>query len=541
MKEKELQIRNIFPDEANIPELFRMKDPVVQREYLVNGEMRRWTGEMQEVVSPVYVKSPSGLSENVLGAYPLVGEKEGLEALEAAVAAYNSGRGLWPSLSLHERIASVETFVSEMVQVKEEILRLLMWEIGKSYEGGLKEFDRTVECIRNTFGAVERLDRSSSQFIVEESIIGKIRRAPLGVVLCMGPYNYPLNETLATLIPALIMGNTSVVKPPKLGVLLYSPLLKAFRKAFPAGVVNIIYGDGKRLVPPILRSGKIDVLAFIGSGRVAEIVKSYHPRPQRLRAVLGLEAKNPAIVLPDADIDAAVKECVRGSLSFNGQRCTALKILFVHSGIAKEFVERFADEVSSLRCGMPWEKDVFITPLPDADRIRYLGELMKDAEKCGARIVNKSGGCTNITFFYPALLYPVDSRMRIYHEEQFGPLVPVVPFDDIEAPVRYCIESSYGQQASIFGRDIAALGKLVDVLVNQVCRVNINSICQRGPDVFPFAGRKDSSEGTLSVSDALEAFSIRTIVATKDVNGNREIITGIVREGSSSFLSERKS
>jgi len=105
--------------------------------------------------------------------------------------------------------------------------------------------------------------------------------------------------------------------------------------------------------------------------------------------------------------------------------------------------------------------------------------------------------------------------MRIYHEEQFGPVVPIVPFDDVEIPVRYIIESSYGQQASIFGNHPDTIAQLVDILVNQICRVNINSMCQRGPDVLPFAGRKDSGEGTLSVTDALRAFSIRTIVAAR--------------------------
>ena len=120
--------------------------------------------------------------------------------------------------------------------------------------------------------------------------------------------------------------------------------------------------------------------------------------------------------------------------------------------------------------------------------------------------------------------------MRVYREEQFGPVIPVVSFDDISTPIEYICNSDYGQQVSIFGSDSETISKLIDPLVNQVSRVNINSQCQRGPDTFPFTGRKDSAEGTLSVVDALRAFSIRTLVATKSTETNKKMLTSIVRE-----------
>jgi glyceraldehyde-3-phosphate dehydrogenase (NADP+) len=262
-----------------------------------------------------------------------------------------------------------------------------------------------------------------------------------------------------------------------------------------------------------------------------------HPKPNRLRSVLALEAKNPAIVLPHADLDLAVKECILGSLSFNGQRCTALKILFVHSSVIKAFLEKFTEEIKKLKRGMPWEDGVMITPLPEPEKPGILKELIEDAEKNGAKVINEGGGTIDHTYFEPAVLYPVSDKMKVYYEEQFGPLVPIVPFENIEQPINYVVESSYGQQVSIFGKDADEMASLIDLLVNQVCRVNINSQCQRGPDVFPFNGRKDSAEGTLSVSDALRAFSIRTLVAAKDVEINKKMITEIVREHKSNFLS----
>lgn len=531
------RIANIFPEESQVPAQARLEGRIDQREILVNGEIRQWDGPMQESVSPVFLRTAGGLTAKALGSAPLMSTEAALEAAEAAARAYDQGRGRWPTMPVAERIRCVEDFAWRMKQKRAEVVRLLMWEIGKTAGDSEKEFDRTVQYIQDTVDALKDLDRVSSRFVIQGGIIGQVRRAPLGVVLSMGPFNYPLNETFTTLIPALIMGNTCVFKPPRHGTLLHRPLLEAFRDAFPAGVVNTVYGEGRKIAGPLMASGKIDVLAFIGGSRAADSLKGQHPKPHRLRSVLGLEAKNAAIVLPDADLELAVKECVLGSLSYNGQRCTALKILFVHERIMDAFLAAFSAEVAKLGAGMPWEAGVSLTPLPEQGKVEWLGGLLEDAVKKGARVVNACGGMTNRTFLYPAVVHPVTPEMRLWNEEQFGPVVPVASFRNIEEPVRYVIESNYGQQVSVFGQDPDAIADLVDPLVNQVCRVNLNSQCQRGPDTFPFTGRKDSAEGTLSVSDALRVFTIRTLVAAKGTEANKEILSRIVRERKSNFLS----
>lgn len=533
----EEKIRSIFPDEKAVPGDHLPPFPIIQREYLLDGEIRTWQGRLQEVYSPVCIQGGGGLVQKSIGCYPMLTAEESLAALDAACRAYDKGRGQWPKMRIEERIRCVEKFAFAMKERKKEIVDLLMWEIGKSLADSSKEFDRTLVYISDTINAVKELDRASSRFEIREGIIGQIRRSPLGVVLCMGPYNYPLNESFCTLIPALVMGNAVIFKPPRFGVLLYGPLLEAFRDAFPKGVFNIVYGDGPEIIGPLMRSDRIDVLAFIGSSRVADALKKQHPKPHRLRSVLGMEAKNAAIILSDADIDLAVRECVSGSLSFNGQRCTAIKIIHVHKAIADEFLRKLNIAISALEPGMPWEKDVTLTPLPEPDKTKLMTEYIEDAVAYGASVVNDCGGMVNASFMFPAVLYPVDRRMRIYYEEQFGPVVPVIRFEDIEEPMSYIIDSNYGQQVSIFGTDSGGIARLIDPLVNQVCRVNINSQCQRGPDSFPFAGRKDSAEGTLSVSDALRVFTIRTLVAFKDTEQNKKIITEIVQEKKSYFLS----
>ena len=526
-----------FPALEEIPQELIAWLPLEQRSYLADGRIRAWTGPVKEVHSPVCVQAAGGQERIRLGAFPLMDGPAALECLRAAAKAFDGGRGAWPTLGVQERIACVERFAFRMAAVRERMVRLLMWEIGKTASDSAKEFDRTLEYIRDTISALKDLDRSSSRFAMEQGIMAQIRRAPLGTVLCMGPFNYPLNETFTTLIPALIMGNTVVLKPPKRGVLLFGELLEPFQDCFPAGVVNTVYGEGAEVVGPMMASGLVNVLAFIGTSRVADLLKKQHPASHRLRCVLGLDAKNPAVVLPGADLDRAVEECVLGALSFNGQRCTAIKIIFVHRSVAGAFCAALSRAVDGLKPGMPWEPGVRLTPLPEPGKPEYLAGLVEDARSQGAEVMNPGGGKAAGSWFAPAVLYPVGAGMRVWREEQFGPVIPVVPFDDLEEPIRYITESTYGQQVSLFGSDPDQLARLVDPLVNQVCRVNLNSQCQRGPDTFPFTGRKDSAEGTLSVSDALRAFSIRTLVAAKETEENKRIFTEILRERKSSFLS----
>lgn len=529
------ELNALFVAESEIPAEFQI-DEIHQREYLVNGEMKPWNGAVSEVYSPIYTKTADGLKRKLIGTYPLGGEAEATEALEAAVAAYDSGRGEWPTMSISHRIECLETFVKKMSAQKELIVKLILWEIGKSYTDSTKEFDRTVDYINATINELKDIDRSSSKFEISEGVIAQIRRSPLGVVLCMGPFNYPLNETFTTLIPALLMGNTILFKPPKHGTLLHYPLLTAFQESFPKGVVNTVYGRGATVIPGIMQTGKINVLAFIGSSKVANDLKKEHPKLNRLRAVLSLDAKNAAIVTQNANLDLAVSENILGSLSYNGQRCTAIKIIFVHQSIAEEFTTKLSHAIAQLSYGMPWKKGVNLTPVAEPGKPAYLQSVIDDAIANGARVVNKHGGTIAESFVYPAVVYPVTKAMRLYREEQFGPVIPVVPFHDIEETIEYLIESPHGQQVSIFSNDATELADLIDPLVNQVSRVNINSQCQRGPDVFPFTGRKDSAEGTLSVHDALRSFSIRSLVTTKLNDTNKELLNEIVREHRSDFL-----
>ena len=505
--------------------------------YLINGEIKKWNGPISNVYSSIQTFDIDGnKTQTLLGSIPDMDGEVALEALESADNAFKRGQGEWPTMKVKDRIKCMRTFVEKMKLSRDRIVELLMWEIGKNKVDSEKEFDRTIEYIYDTIEAYKDLDRNSANFKKNSGIHAHIRRGPLGVVLCLGPYNYPLNETFCLLVPAIIMGNTAVFKPAKHGVLLIVPLLKAFKESFPPGVVNILFGRGRKIAPPIMRSGKIDVLALIGHSSSAVSLQDEHPNKNRLRLVLGLEAKNPGIVLPDADLNLTIKECISGTLSFNGQRCTALKILFVHESIIDKFLDLFSKAVDNLKFGLPWEKDVFLTPLPEPNKPNYIKDLIDDAVSKGSRIINKKGGQITENYCFPAVLYPVDKSMRVYHEEQFGPVIPIISYNDISEPMDLMASSEYGQQVSLFGRDIKKIGPLIDTMANLVCRVNLNSSCQRGPDIYPFTGRKNSAVSTLSVHDALRSFSIRTFVAAKDNEYNNEILNELVNSKESNFV-----
>jgi glyceraldehyde-3-phosphate dehydrogenase (NADP+) len=484
------------------------------RDLLIDGKVVRFDGPTARVRSAVSVRHPDGRLEQVdLGPSALASAAEGLAAVNAAERAWSGGRGDWPRATTEHRISCVEDFVRRVKPLRERVARVLMWEVAKPWPDCLVEFDRTITYIEDTITTLRGLERDSAAPVRASGFTARVRRSPLGVALCMGPYNYAVNEVFTTVIPALLMGNPVVMKTPRFGIMANALLAPALAEAFPPGVVNMLTGDGATVIGPVMESGLVDVFAFIGAPRTAAILQRQHPRPYRLRLVLGLGAKNPAIVLEDADLDQAAGEIVSGALTFSGQRCTAIKHVLVARSREADLVARLKARVEALKIGMPWEEKAVVTPLPDTGHVAYLAGLVRDAVGKGARVANEGGGETAGTLFRHALVTGVPPDALLYHAEQFGPIIPVSTFTDPAEALAVVDRSEVGQQASVFGRDPAVIGPLVDHLTNMVCRVNLNTQCRRGPDVLPFTGRKDSAVGTLSIYDALRTFSIRTLVA----------------------------
>jgi glyceraldehyde-3-phosphate dehydrogenase (NADP+) len=504
---------DLFPTADQIPPPHRIEGSAYPPSLLLDGKVLPWSGPLTSVGSPIYVRTGSEAQQPIIGHVPTPTEDGAQAALDAALHAWNNGRGPWPRMPLEGRIEAVRNLAASMESKKKELTELLMWEIGKSLEESRAEVDRTIEYIAATLEAAEAA--AAGNHATRCTIISaQATDAPIGICLLMGPFNNPVYETYTMLVPALLGGNTTIVKTPKYGVLVHRPLFQSFANFFPPGVVNFIYGsasiDGAAY---LMGTGRVDILSFIGSTAAADALVRRHPQPLRLRTILSLGAKNAALVMADADISVAVRECVMGSLAFNGQRCTAIKIIFVHESIVDSFLPEFSSAIDSLPVGMPWEKGVKITPLPEFGKTDLLTSYVEDAVAKGSTVINGRGGERCDTLFRPAVLFPISPEARLYTEEQFGPLVPVRSYRHDGELLDFIASCRYGQQVSIFGRDTARMSELVGNLGNQVGRININCKCQRGPDILPFAGRKDSGLTTLSIRDGLRAFTLPSVVA----------------------------
>jgi glyceraldehyde-3-phosphate dehydrogenase (NADP+) len=492
------------------------KKPMVDGVFkFIGGERLPFSGEVIDVTSPIFDASTGARA--VIGHVAQFTAAESITAVEAAAAAWDRGQGVWPQMSLAQRIGAIEAFVANLATIRESIVNVLMWEICKNTGDAAKEFDRTMEFITATINELKAdptIKMGFSKWTEVSGVSCQVRRGPVGVMLGLAPFNYPLNEMYAMLIPALVMGNTAVLKLPAIGGLAHLLTADAFAAALPPGVINFVTGAGRKTMPPIMQSGLVDLIGFIGgTGAMDQLIKD-HPEPHRLKVFAQLAGKNIGVVLPDADLDVAAQQCLLGSSAYNGQRCTAIKLMMVHDSVADAFVAKYLAKINSLKAGLPWEAGVAITPLPEPAKPAYLEGLIADALAKGATLANakEGGGSRYGALFIPAVLDGVTKEMRIFSEEQFGPVMPIVRYTDV-AEVHAALKASWnGQQAALFTKDPAAAAPLIDALSSQVGRININMQCGRSPDQVPFSGRRSSAMGTMSVTEALRAFSIETAV-----------------------------
>ena len=236
----------------------------------VGGEEVPYTGKVITVTSPVFDLESNERMK--IGTLPDLGEEDAVEAVTAAAAAWDRGQGAWPQMSLAQRIAAIERFVEALRTRRSELVRILMWEICKSASDAAKEVDRTMEFIAASIEEL-RNDPTIGQGFAqwgETSGVGvRVRRGPIGVMLALAPFNYPLNEMYAILIPALLLGNVAVLKLPAIGGLVHVLTAQAFAAELPAGVINFVSGSGRATMAPIMQSGLVDALGFIGGENVS--------------------------------------------------------------------------------------------------------------------------------------------------------------------------------------------------------------------------------------------------------------------------------
>ena len=443
---------------------------------LVNG---KWKSSENEIA----IYSP--INQEKLGTVPAMSQAEVDEAMKAARAALPAWRDLAPV----ERAAYLHKTADILERDKEKIGTILAKEVAKGIKAAIGEVVRTADLIR--FAAEEGL-RITGQAMegggfeaASKNKLAVVRREPVGVVLAIAPFNYPVNLSGSKIAPALIAGNVVMFKPPTQGSISGLLLAKAFDEAgIPAGVFNTITGRGSEIGDYIIEHKEVNFINFTGSTPIGErIGRLAGMRP----IMLELGGKDAAIVLEDADLENAAKQIVGGAFSYSGQRCTAIKRVLVVESVADRLAELLQAEVAKLTVGDPFD----------------------DAQEKGAKALSPIKRENNL--IWPGLFDYVTRDMKLAWEEPFGPVLPIIRVADANEALEIANESEFGLQSSVFTNDFKKAFEIAEKL--EVGTVHINNKTQRGPDNFPFLGVKGSGAGVQGIKYSIEAMTnVKSIV-----------------------------
>ncbi|HGP7995505.1 TPA: NADP-dependent glyceraldehyde-3-phosphate dehydrogenase [Streptococcus pneumoniae] len=464
---------------------------------LVNG---KWKSSEQEIT----IYSP--INQEELGTVPAMTQTEADEAMQAARAALPA----WRALSAIERAAYLHKTAAILERDKEKIGTILAKEVAKGIKAAIGEVVRTADLIR--YAAEEGL-RITGQAMegggfeaASKNKLAVVRREPVGIVLAIAPFNYPVNLSASKIAPALIAGNVVMLKPPTQGSISGLLLAKAFEEAgIPAGVFNTITGRGSEIGDYIIEHKEVNFINFTGSTPIGErIGRLAGMRP----IMLELGGKDAALVLEDADLEHAAKQIVAGAFSYSGQRCTAIKRVIVLESVADKLATLLQEEVSKLTVGDPFD-NADITPVIDNASADFIWGLIEDAQEKEAQALTPIKREGNL--LWPVLFDQVTKDMKVAWEEPFGSVLPIIRVASVEEAIAFANESEFGLQSSVFTNDFKKAFEIAEKL--EVGTVHINNKTQRGPDNFPFLGVKGSGAGVQGIKYSIEAMTnVKSIV-----------------------------
>ncbi|MFV0289127.1 MAG: aldehyde dehydrogenase family protein [Mycoplasmatales bacterium] len=456
-------------------------------DYLVCGETNK-TEEYVKIINPqdssIYGEVPALTQKNIDSIYKYAKEQQ----------------RLWQEKTISERSKYLLECADLLLENKEELALTLVNEIAKNYQDSIVEVERTVEIIKYTVEEMYRLEISAAsgeQFYGgNKTKIAVTKRIPMGVILAISPFNYPINLAVAKIAPALISGNTVVFKPATQGSIAGIKIIKLLEKTgIPNGIVNLVTGYGREIGDYLVQKDEIDMVSFTGgtdTGR--SISQQLTMTPQ----VMELGGKDAAIILEDSDLELAVNEIIGGAFNFSAQRCTAIKRVLVPKNLVTKIEQMLKVKIENLTVGMP-QDNATIVPLISKSSADYVEELIEDAKKVGNKIL--IGGKRENNLIYPTLITDVKRTDRLALEEPFGPVLPIIAYETIEEAIEIHNESEFGLQASIFGNNINEVLKISPKL--EAGTININAKTSRGPDNFPFSGYKNSGVGVQGIKASL--------------------------------------
>ncbi|WP_124066155.1 NADP-dependent glyceraldehyde-3-phosphate dehydrogenase [Clostridium sp. E02] len=474
--------------------LTTIKNDKNQYRNLINGQwVESQTGTYMDIKSPI--------GGSVLGSIPAMSKEE----VDSVVQIAREAQKKWREITIDEKAEMLYRVSDVLLQHIEEFTELLVREIAKDRKSCRSEIERTADFIRFTADTGKNI---SGESIPGDSFPGGkhnkisiVRREPLGVVLAISPFNYPINLAASKIAPGLMAGNSVILKPATQGSLSGLYLAGIFKEAgLPAGVLNTITGKGSEIGDYITTHKGIDFINFTGSTEVGTHISGI---TSMVPLLMELGGKDAAIVLEDADLELTAKNIVAGGYSYSGQRCTAVKRILVIDSVADQLIGKIIPKIEKLRAGNPVDEEVEIVPLISSKAADFVCELMEDAKEKGAVLL--TGGKREGNLIEPTLFDRVTTDMRLAWEEPFGPVLPIIRVKDKDQAIEIANASEYGLQSAVFTQNINQAFYVADRL--EVGTVQINNKTERGPDHFPFLGVKASGIGTQGIRYSIESMS----------------------------------
>lgn len=465
--------------------------------------------EWKEASSGAKIEVVNPATQELIETVPNVTEEDVNEAVKVAIQEQKK----WEKVSIYERAEILYKFVDLVEENKERLAILLSNETGKPIKEARGEIANVRIGVR---GFVERAKHLYGESIPagteagQEKTMQITKRYPIGVIAAIIPFNFPSDLFCQKVPPALMMGNSIIVKPSNYNPLTLIEYVKLMLEAgVPAGCIQVLTGDGPTVGQALARHPGVHLVSLTG-GTAAGIQTMGTASKNLTHVMLELGGNDAFIFLEDGDMDLAVKETIWGRLYNGGQVCCASKRFLIHNSRKQEFIERMKEVISNLKVGDPMQEDTDMGPMININAAKRIEEQVNQLVSEGAKVV--CGGRREDAYYYPTILDNVTKDMEVAKDmEIFGPVISVIGFDTEEEAIEIANQSSYGLCGCVISKDYSRAMKIADKLECGGAIVNGASFYRSFE--MPFGGWKHSGIGNEGVLSTLQEMSrVKTIV-----------------------------
>ncbi|MBD2594247.1 aldehyde dehydrogenase family protein [Nostoc spongiaeforme FACHB-130] len=469
------------------------------RNYINGHWVDATTGNFLESYNPALVSE-------VVATFPRSHTEDVDKAVAAAREAYRSWRKV-PAPARAEYIFRVGEL---LLQHKEELAQLISREMGKPLTEARGDVQEAIDCAFYSAGEGRRLFGLTTPSEMPNKFAMTVRM-PIGVCALITPWNFPVAIPCWKAMPALVCGNTVILKPAEDTPACATKLVEIFAAAgLPAGVINLVHGVGEEVGKALVEHPNVDLVSFTGSSETGAFVGATCGRTHK-RVCLEMGGKNAQVVMEDADLGLALNGAVWGAFGTTGQRCTATSRLILHHDIKEKFTAMLYERTRKLRLGAGYDQDTEIGPIINHRQLQRVNEYMKIAREEGAKIliggeIASEGQLKEGNFFLPTILDNVTPDMRVAREEIFGPVVALIEVDSFEEAIAILNDTNYGLSSSIYTRDINRAFTAMRDIEAGITYINGPTI---GAEVhLPFGGVKQTGNGHREAgTTALDVFT----------------------------------